>query len=1459
MQRILRFAISRPFAVLAIVAVFCIVAATQVLDVPVEAFPDVTNTQVQVITLAPGRAAEEVERQVTIPIERELAGLPDCTEQRSVSVYGLSQVTLTFEDGADEFAARVRVGERLRQVDLAPGIVARIGPESSPVGEIYRYTIEGEGLDAVARRGLQDWVIGPALRRVTGVADVVSMGGFQRQISVEPDPMRLSARQLSVTDVVASLQRSSGAVGGHYLRHGAEEYVVRGMGYLRDGRDVGRSAITARDGVPILVRDVGRVLAGSVPRRGVIGRGSEDETPQGIVLLRRRAHPARVLQGIHRAVDEANEQLARRGARIVPYYDRSELIDRALHTVKHNMIEGALLVVIVLAVFLRSFRGPMIVAVVMPLALLTAFLGLRLRGLPANLISLGAIDFGILVDGAVIFVETAYHLRAETPDQSAASIAEKAGRQVVRPIVFSLAIIATALLPVFTMQRVEGRIFAPMAMTYAFAIIGALVWTLTAVPALAALLLGPTSRAQTHDASNDTAAATHSDEPAFVTWLRARYERVAWASTRRSWIAALALALICMVSVAGAKKLGSEFLPELNEGGMFVTAIFPASQSLEEGARLMPRIRAMIREFPEVHEAVSQLGRPEDGTDPAPVNVGQVLVSLHPEEQWTTGRSRQQLLDEIRAKLATVPRVEFVFSQPIVDNVLESISGIKGKVVLKLFGDDDADLNELVRVASAAEAAISNVRGVKDLGLYQTGTVPQLLIEIDRDAVARYGLDVGAVEDVIEAALGGVAATQIWEGERKIDVVVRFPEASRSSVDRIREIPIRTPAGTNIVLGAVANARVAWGRAAIQRAQGRRFVALKFNVEGRDLGSVVAEARDRVARAVALPPNVTATWGGEFENQQRAMGRLAVIVPAALVLIGLLLFWALARARAALVVMLSVPACAPGALAALYLTNTSLSVSAAVGFIALLGQTVLAGLVMVSSIDELRAEDPTLPMSEAIVAGVSRRLRAVLVTALLASLGLLPAATSRAIGSETQRPFALVVVGGVFVATPLILALLPALYALVERAPSRPSPAQQPPAAFLAILAVSVAAAIALAPSPAQAFTFEQALAAMRSGHTGLRAAAVETRAAREDITAAGRWTNPQIQAQYARSVGWTSYDPALGAGTVVISQWIETAGVPAARARVAEALVTAADEDARALERALSRDLRTTYIELLAAQARRDALAGAEPLYQRVERLVTARVSAGTAAPFDIERLRLTLAEYQTQRQLAVADCVRLRTLLQVIIAADNRALTGDAEGSIEMPFVLPALATTLSEAASAPEVLAARARFAATDAQVQVAQRSVFGGIGVQAGVIFGQGYDEVQRSRQLDLTVAVTVPIPVLDRGQGAVRASQLRADAAADRARWIERTYVERARLLWTDAMMRRQRSEAFVVAMGQVDESLLRASDASYAAGRSSAFDLLDAYQRFVSSKLRRIELAADARRGEVELLALIGR
>ncbi|MFO0652732.1 MAG: CusA/CzcA family heavy metal efflux RND transporter [Polyangiales bacterium] len=1018
LKQLVELAVSRPWAVIAVAVVAALVGYTQMLGVPIEAFPDVTNLQVQVITLAPGRAAEETERQVTIPIERELAGLPDMVDLRSVSVFGLSQVTCTFEDRTDDFMARTRVAERLRQVDLPEGLTARLGPESTPVGEIYRYTVEAPSMTAMDRRGLQDYVVSRALRRVPGVADVVSFGGFQRQYQVRVNPTRLSVRGIGISDVVEALQRSSGAAGGNYMQHGAEEYVVRGLGYLQSPRELSHIALRASHGVPIHIDDVAEVVLGHVPRRGVVGRGDEDEAPEGIVLLRKRAPPGETLEGIHREVERLNREVLPRGARVVPYYDRTELMERSLHTVRHNLLEGALLVIAVLAVFLGALRGPLVVATVIPLALLTAFTGLRILKMPANLISLGAVDFGILVDGAVIFVETVYHVGASRPELTRPEVVREAAAQVVRPVVYSLAIITAALLPIFTMERVEGRIFAPMALTYGFALLGALVWSLTIVPALSRVAIR---------LPKATAHGGHA-EPAWITALRARYERTIARTLSHPIIVVAALVAAVAVTVGAGRGLGSEFLPELNEGGMFVTAVFPASQSLEEGARIVPQLRRVIGSFPEVREVVSQLGRPEDGTDPASVTVAQIMVSLKPEETWTTGRSRAQLVEAMRAELHRVPGVDYIFSQPIVDNVLESISGIKGKVAIKIFGDD---LDVMQRLAEQTRDAIAPVRGVRDLGLYQTGVAPQLRIDIDREAIARYGLRVADVDDVVSAAIGGTAATEIWEGERRIEVTVRVAEPFRVGVDRIREIPVRTPDGARVPLGALAEVHVGFGRAAIQRNQAQRFIALKFNIEGRDLGSVVAEARARVRAAVNTPAGYSMVWGGEFESQQRAMRRLAVIVPVAVLLICLLLYGAFGRARSALVVLAAAPLCLPGAALALRLAGVSLSVSAVVGGIALLGQTVLSGVVIVSSINELK--NSGAPRSVSLIEGAARRMRAVLITAALAALGLLPAAMSHAMGSETQRPFALVIVGGVALATPLLLLVLPTLYRWIEQ------------------------------------------------------------------------------------------------------------------------------------------------------------------------------------------------------------------------------------------------------------------------------------------------------------------------------------------------------------------------------------------------------------------------------------------
>jgi len=983
-------------------------------ELPVEAFPDVTDTQVQVITLFAGHAPEEVERQVTLPIEKELNGTPALSQLRSISIYGLSVVTLTFEDGTDNYFARSQVSERLRQVEVPDGVTPGLGPLYTPIGEIYRYVLESDsraGATPMSLRELQDWVLERHFRQVPGVADVVSFGGFQRQFQAEVDPARLKAHGVGLHQVFEALQRSNANAGGNYLTRGPEELVIRGLGYLGSADDVRNVVVAARGGTPLTVGDLARVTVGAVPRRGSVGKDRADEVVQGIVLLRKGENPARVLDAIHAKVRQLNGGVLPKGIRVVPYYDRTTLVDTTLHTVLGNLLEGAALVTVVVLLFLVSWRGALVVASVIPLSLLASFLYLKLRGMSANLLSLGAVDFGIIVDGAVVMVENVFRHRHARRHLPLPAVVREAVQEVARPTLFSLGIIIVAYLPVFSLQRVEGRIFAPMANTVASALVGALVFSLTLVPVLCVLAL----RGEEERTSPIVAWAERVYRPALAFVLRRRTPVLVGAA------AAVALGVLLL------GQLGSEFLPELNEGSLWVSATLPPSISLDAALEMAPRVRAALLEFPEVRTVVSQLGRPEDGTDPAPVNSLQLMVDLRPEKEWTSAHGREELVAKMEARLSRLPGVDYNFSQPIKDNVEEGISGLKGQVAVKLFGDD---LGKLDGLAAEVERALRRVPGAADLAVVQAGQLPQVQIAIDRQKIARYGIAVADVDEAIETALGGKVATDLWEGERRFGVAVRFPSAARGKLGAIRDLSVRTPEGTPIPLSELATLRIGQGRAAVSRESNQRFVGIKTNVRGRDLGGFVAEAQAAVAQAVQLPAGYYLTWGGEFENQERAMRRLAIVIPLSIFLIFLLLLEAFGRLRSALLILANIPFALVGGVLALKLTHIPLSVSAAVGFIALIGQAVLNGVLLLSDLDQRR--DAGVPLAAAVEAGAVARLRAVLMTALLAALGLLPAALSHAIGAETQRPLAVVVIGGLVSATALTLFVLPVLYTLVE-------------------------------------------------------------------------------------------------------------------------------------------------------------------------------------------------------------------------------------------------------------------------------------------------------------------------------------------------------------------------------------------------------------------------------------------
>jgi len=1005
-----------------IIAAFGVFAFTRT---PVEAFPDVTNLQVNVITQAPGLAPPEIERQLTIPIERAVNGTPGLIRMRSESLFGLSLVYLTFEDGIEPFRARVLIEQRLRTAELPEGAVPELGPDATPLGEIFHYRVVSARHNLSELRSEQEWTVAPRLRRVAGVADVVGRGGFLREIGVEVDPERLRAWGLTIDDVVQAIEQSSHNVGGGVIRQGDQQLVVRGVGALTSASDIRAAVLRSEEGIPITVGDVARLVASHAPRQGAVGDGESTESVEGVTYMRRGENPSLVLAGIHEAIDELNADGLPEGMQLVPFYDRSVLVDQTMETVQHSLLEGAFLCIGLVWLFLRSMRGALIVGIVIPLALLVAFIGLYLIGLPANLISMGAIDFGILVDGAVILIENVVHRMEESPpknEKERLKLVANAALEVARPTLFSMAVILAALIPVFSLERVEGRIFRPLALTYSFALLGALFFSLTLVPALAALFLRSKKR-KALPPGEHAEAHQHDGDPLLVKWARALHEKGLALFLRRP-ILALALAL-CLLVFGGvtARGLGTEFLPELDEGDFNVFVELPTSTSLEAGQMTMLEVRRRLLRFPEVREVDTKQGRPEDGTDNESVNMGETFVHLMPRETWTPGLTKDQLQDQMRQALADIPGIRFNFSQPIRDNVEESISGVRGQVVLKVFGEDLVVMREQLLVALDA---VRRVPGVVDASLYRDRSVPQLEITPQRDRLAQAGLSMAEVQDTMATALAGRIVASIWEGERLVPVRLRLPAEERSDIGRIGELPIALPSGARVPLSALATIETGPGRASIVREGNARMLALKFNVEGRDLGSVVNDAIHAVDARIALPDGYVLRWGGEFENQQRAMARLAVVVPLSVLVVLALIYMSLGSARGAAAILIITPTSLTGGLFMLLATGVNLSVSSMIGFIALLGQIALACMLVLGAIDDLRAKGETL--ERALLLGPQLRFRPVLMATMLAIVGLVPMAVSQGMGAETSRPFALVLIGGMITTCATALFVLPVLY-----------------------------------------------------------------------------------------------------------------------------------------------------------------------------------------------------------------------------------------------------------------------------------------------------------------------------------------------------------------------------------------------------------------------------------------------
>ncbi|WP_047553120.1 efflux RND transporter permease subunit [Methylotenera sp. G11] len=1034
-NRIVRFALTQPVFVVLGLVLFVLGGVIAFINLPIEAFPDVSDTQVNIVAQYPGRAAEEVEKQVTIPIEVAMSGMPNMVRMFTHTQFGLSYMMITFNDKPSDKEARQQVFERLRGIDLPDGVEPDVAPLATSIGEIYRYRVQGDHLNSRQLREIEEWVVEKALKKVPGVANVVSMGGALKQYEVNPDLAKMRDAKITLAQLFSALTRANANAGGGAISQGRQQFLVRSLGTFTTSADIDRVVVGDNGkGVPILVRDIAEVKEASAPVQGLVGQDDSDDIVNGLVLMRKGENPSELLKGIKQTISELNDHGLPPGVQLRPYYDRSWLIDKTLHTVFGNLIEGALLVTFVLLLFLGNLRAALIVACIIPLAVLSTFIGLTFLHLPANLLSLGAMDFGIIVDGAVIVVENVFLRLGNMSDEAQHNFSErrkviyKAVTEVGRPTLFSMLVIIAAHIPIFTLQRAEGRIFSPMAFSVTSALVGSLMLSLTLVPLLCLWLLR--DRIPHHDNR-------------LLTWFKHLYEPAfKWAVARPKKV--LGIALILLVAALGlGTKVGTEFLPELDEGTIWVNVTLPPSISQSEALLAAHRIRAALHSVPEVKSVISKVGRPDDGSDPKIFNGGEFFVELAPEETWRKDHKKAQIIDEMDKAVSNLPGVDATFSQPIRDNVLESISQIDGQIVIKVHGDD---LSVLRNTARSIVNQIHNVQGVSRAYIDRDGDLPQQIIDIDRDAAARYGINIADIQDAIETALAGKATTELWEGERHFSVVVRLAQEQRS-LSKLDDLLIAAPNGAQIPLHELAHFKQTMGAMNIARENGQRVVSIGIFIQDRDMGSVVADMQKKVNANVSVPNGAYVTWSGEFENQQRAMARLSVVVPLSILLIFVLLFDAFGSFKNALLIVANIPFALIGGIVALFITGIPLSVSAAIGFIALFGQAVLNGVVMVSVFDQLIAEGKT--PEEAVHEGSMSRLRTVLMTGLLAMFGLLPMALSHNIGAETQRPLAVVVIGGLISATLLTLLVLPSVYLWVVRKYGSPANAEQEKAIVL--------------------------------------------------------------------------------------------------------------------------------------------------------------------------------------------------------------------------------------------------------------------------------------------------------------------------------------------------------------------------------------------------------------------------
>jgi cobalt-zinc-cadmium resistance protein CzcA len=1035
-RKIVDFALENRFLVLAGAVLLFVWGAISFHQLPVEAYPDVADNYVEIITQWPGISAEQIEQQVTIPLEIVMNGIPHVVHLRSFSIFGLSDIKLVFDDAEENAWDRERVLERLSQVALPPGVTPQMGTDWSPVGQIYFFTLRSTNpqYDVMELKSLEDWVVEKNFKSVPDVVDVSSFGGPTREYQVRVDPNKLISYGLSLAQVEQQLTNNNINAGGSFIESGLQQVNIREVGLVKNVRDIENTALTNKSGTPLRIKDIAVVSQGSKIRLGQFARAihhedgkivDNDDVVSGIVLLRKGANADEALAGIHAKVQQLNNQILPAGVKVVPFIDRSDLVHFTTHTVLHNLTEGMILVVIILFLFLGNVRGAIIVALTIPFALLFAATCLNLKGIPANLLSLGALDFGMVVDGAVVMVENIVrhiHLRRGGGGaKPTIEVIREAAHEVQRPVFYAIGIIVTAYLPVFTLQRVEGRLFRPMAWTVAFALLGALLFSMLVAPVLSSLLF-----------SKD---ACEWRNPA-MEGLIARYRiSVRWAVEHRLATMGVAVLGLCgALYLAFGGVIGSEFLPHLDEGALWVRGTLAPSTGPSEGIRLSNQARILLCSFPEVPQCTSQVGRPDDGTDTTGFFNTEYFVDLKPKEQWRPifHQNKDELIAAMDRELEKIPGVSWGFSQPIEDNMEEAVSGVKGELATKIYGDD---LKVLEEKADQIVKAMNQIKGIEDLGIFRVLGQPNINFEVDREAAARYQINVADIQDAIQTAAGGTALTQVLLGEARYDLVLRYLPQYRSTKEAIEDIRLLSPSGERVSLNQLCKIAEQDGGSEIYREENQRYVAIKYSVRGRDLGSTVEEAMTKVNAQVQLPRGYHIDWEGEYESQKRAQARLFLVVPLTILVIFFILYTMFRSLKWASLILANVALAGIGGSFALLVTRTNFSVSSGVGFLALFGVSVQTGVIMLEYINQLRARGNTIENSA--IEGAVLRLRPIMMTMLVATLGLLPAAVSRAIGSDSQRPFAIVIVGGLIVNLLMSVFVLPTLYVWFARSGDR--------------------------------------------------------------------------------------------------------------------------------------------------------------------------------------------------------------------------------------------------------------------------------------------------------------------------------------------------------------------------------------------------------------------------------------